>query len=317
MITDSISPKDRCCLFVGSGFSKWAINLPTANELFDFKIQLWGVREEKKFEKLKNIKDLWDKKNSSVNPEEFIRMMIESSEQNKKLITWYIGRRLAEPFIVENSDPYYLGRPYRQRRVMVIDDSRKLKREGIQKATRFIDSLYGPALEGVLTTNYDLLIEYALGTKRFHYGQKMQPLHGQWEKQILRWREGPVLLRGDLSLIKLHGSLNLTEKGYCTDGRGGITGKSIIIAPTQNKGIMDTLSQEWTHAKRILACSNTIIFFGFAFNQYDLGILDLLKKTEPWIKKVILINRTRGTIPLAKQIWPDAEIFFTQSSEIE
>lgn len=317
MIIDSISPKDRYCLFIGAGFSKWAINLPTAKELFDYQIQLWGVRESKKFEKLKNFKDKWDEENPVGNPEEFIRFMIESSEKNKKLITWYIGRRLAEPFIVDNSDLQYLGGPYRSRRVMMIDDSRRLKKEGILKAKKFIDALLCPYLEGILTTNYDLLIEYTLGTKSFHYGKKMQELYGQWAMQIRRWRDGPVILRGDLPLIKLHGSLNLTEMGYCTDGRGGITGKSIIIPPTQNKKIMDVVSQEWKHAEKILKLSNTIIFFGFAFNQYDLGILNLLKKTEPWIKKVILINRNSKTIQLAKHIWPSAEIIFIQSDGIE
>jgi hypothetical protein len=316
-ITDSITPDDRYCLFIGAGFSKWAMNLPTAAELFDYKIQLWGIRESKKFEELKNLKNKWDAENPLGKSEEFIRFMIEFSEENKKIITWYIGRRLAEPFIVESGEFQYLGRPYHSRRVMMIDDSRRLKIEGIQKAKLFIDSLLMPSFVGIITTNYDLLIEYTLGTKRFHYGKKMQELYGQWAMPILRWREGPVILKGELPLIKLHGSLNLTEKGYCTDGRGGITGKSIIIPPTQNKKIMDAVSQEWKCAEKILESSNTIIFFGFAFNQYDLEILKLLKKTGPWIKKVILINRNSQTIHLAKQIWPSAEIIFHHPEEIE
>jgi len=308
MITESISSEDSYCLFIGAGFSKWAINLPLATELFDYNIQIWGTREAKKIEDLKRTKNKWDEENPSGNPEEFIRLMIESSEKNKKLVTWYIGRRLAEPFIVESSDLNYFGRAYRQRRVMMIDDPRRLKIEGILKAKNFIDSLLSPSLEGIITTNYDLLIEYTLGTKRFNYGQKMQELHGQWAVQIRRWRDGPVILKGDLSLIKLHGSLSLTEKGYCTDGRGGITGRSIIVPPTQNKKIMDFVSLEWKNARKILKRSSTIIFFGFAFNQYDLEILKLLKKTNPWIKKIILITRNPQTIQRAKQIWPSAEI---------
>jgi hypothetical protein len=317
MITDSISSEDRVCLFIGAGFSKWAINLPTATELFDYDIQVWGVREAKKFEDLKKIKNNWDTENPSGNPEEFIRLMVESSEKNKKLITWYIGRRLAEPFIVESSDLYYFGKAYRQRRVMMFDDPRRLKKEGIQKAKNFIDTILTPSLEGIITTNYDLLIEYSLGTKRFNYGQKMQELYGNWAMPIRRLRDGPVILKGDLPLIKLHGSLSLTEKVYCTDGRGGITGKSIIIPPTQNEKIMDSVSSEWKNAEKILERSNTIIFFGFAFNQYDLEILNLLKKTEPWIKKVILINRNSQTIQLAKQIWSSAEVIFIQPDGVE
>jgi hypothetical protein len=316
-ISDLISPEDRYCLFIGAGFSKWAINLPTATELFDYQIQLWGVKEIKKFDQLKKLKESWDKNNPSGTAEEFIRFMIESSEENKKIVTWYIGRRLAEPFIVESSDLHYSGKAYRQRRVMMFDDPRKLKNPGVQKAKKFIDSCLGPSLEGIITTNYDLLIEYSLGTKGFNYGQKMQELYGNWAMPIRRLKEWPVTLKGDLPLIKLHGSLSLTEKGYCTDGRGGITGKLIIIPPTQNKKIMAIVSSEWNHAEKILEHSYCLIFFGFAFNQYDLEILNLLKRTEPWIKKVILINRTKQSIPLARQIWSAAEIIFIPSEEIE
>lgn len=80
---------------------------------------------------------------------------------------------------------------------------------------------------------------------------------------------------------------------------------------------MDAVSQEWKHAERILERSNTIIFFGFAFNQYDLEILNLFKRTSYGIKKIILINRSPQTIPLAKQIWPSAEIMFINSAAIE
>jgi len=317
-LAEWISPEKKYCLFIGAGFSKWAINLPTAAELFDYDIKLWGSRETKKLEELKKIKDAWDRENPSGNPEEFIRLMIESSKKEKQLVTWYIARRLADPFIAESSImTTYYGRKYQQRRVMMFDDTRRLKIAGIIKAKNFINSLLGPPLQGIITTNYDLLVEYALGTKGFNYGKKMEMLYGQWAMPIRRLRDGPVFLKGDLPLIKLHGSISKTEKGYCTDGRGGITGRALIIPPTQNKEIMNFVSLEWRNAENILKNSSTIIFFGFAFNQYDLNILDLLKKTESWIKKVILINRNPQIIQYAKNIWPSAEIIFIYPDDID
>jgi len=317
-LAEWISPEKKYCLFFGAGFSKWAINLPTAAELFDYNIKLWGIRERKKLEELKKIKTAWDRENPSGIPEKFIRLMIESSKKEKQLVTWYIARRLADPFIAESSImTTYDGRKCQQRRVMMFDDTRRFKIAGIIRAKIFINSLLGPSLQGIITTNYDLLVEYALGTKGFNYGKKMEMLHGQWAMPIRRLRNGPVFLKGELPLIKLHGSISKTEKGYCTDGRGGITGRALIIPPTQNKEIMDFVSTEWKNAEKILKKSSIIIFFGFAFNQYDLNILDLLKKTKSWIKKVILINRNPQVKQYAQNIWPSAEIILIHPDDLD
>jgi len=316
-LTEWIPREEKYCLFLGAGFSKWAADLPTAAELFDFNIKLWGVREVRKLDELQRIKKIWDAENPCGYSEEFTRWMIESSKKDRQLVTWYIARRLADPFIVESYSTTAWGSTYRKRRVMMFDDTRRFQSAGVIKAKKFIDSLLGPHFEGIITTNYDLLIEYALGTRGFNYGEKMQLLHGQWAMPIRRWRDGPVILKGDLSLLKLHGSISLTEKGYCTDGRGGVTGRALIIPPTQNKELADFVSNEWNHAGKMLENSCTLIFFGFAFNQYDLKILALLKDTEEWMKKIILINRNPRVIRQASTIWPSAKITFIHSDDLD
>ena len=38
------------CLFLGAGFSKWAVDLPLVNELFDFNVNTFNQADEKRIE---------------------------------------------------------------------------------------------------------------------------------------------------------------------------------------------------------------------------------------------------------------------------
>ena len=90
--------------------------------------------------------------------------------------------------------------------------------------------------------------------------------------------------------------------------------------PEQRTGLavlLDFVSNEWNHAGKMLENSCTLIFFGFAFNQYDLKILALLKDTEEWMKKIILINRNPRVIRQASTIWPSAKITFIHSDDLD
>jgi hypothetical protein len=227
---------------------------------------------------------------------------------------WYIARRLAEPFI--EKDKYSSGSEVIGRRVLAINEKRKFKREGIRKSADFINSVSGLHLEGIITTNYDLLIEYCLGTKQFFYGGRPRLMFGPRKTYSLPGDRRPVYLKGSLPLVKLHGSLSLTDVGYCADGRGCITGKVIIVPPTRNKKISEVLIQEWECARSILKNSTEIIFFGFRFNDYDQELIELFKETESWIKKIILINTNPEVKTLAEKIWPSAEIVMIHPSEL-
>ena len=313
-LINSAPSEEKYCLFCGAGFSKWAIDLPTAYELFDFKIRTYGSREASRLKKIQDLKFEWDKKNPSNNAEEFIGNLIDHSVASKKLVIWYIARRLAEPFIDKISFASYPE--VRGRRVLGIDDRKKAKIAGIKKAEIFFNNLPWRNFTGIITTNYDLLIEYALGTKNFFYGDRPRLLHGPPRAYTTAAKQRyPVYLIGTLPLIKLHGSISLTEKGYCADGRGCITGKAIIVPPAHNKMISDVLIQEWAYARKILKNSEKIIFFGFRFNDYDQELIELFKETESWIKKIILINTNPEVKSLAKKIWPTAEIVWIQPTK--
>src|SRR4030042_2752409 len=216
-------------LFLGAGFSKWAVNLPVATQLFDFDIQPWGPRESSKLDVIKLIKDAWDVVHPNGLTEQFIADTLNFNEKSKQAVLWYIVRRLSDPFIWTE---FY---PHKQRRhVFMIDEHRRFGVPGLKKAQNFIQQFNSPLLGGIITTNYDLIVEYALGTKGFNYGIRNQTLIGRGPYPVSQWRN-PVTLKGDVPLAKIHGSISWDENYCYTDGRRGLTGHALIIAPTPEK----------------------------------------------------------------------------------
>jgi len=159
-------------LFLGAGFSNWATNLPVASGLFDFNIQPW-TRESKKLDRVKELKREWDTLRLRGQAEQFIADALNFQEKDKKLVLWYIVRRLSEPFIWEEFHAQRM-----RRHILEIDENRKYGIDGVINAKGFLDKFLS-ILNGIVTTNYDLLIEYALGTKRFNYGIVNEVLTGR------------------------------------------------------------------------------------------------------------------------------------------
>jgi hypothetical protein len=285
-------------LFLGAGFSKWAADLPVAGQLFDFAVGPWGIRDEKRLETVKSVKEKWDYVYPQGLAEQFIADALRSSQDVRRAVLWYIGRRLSEPFIWQESHALR-----RRRHTFMIDDNR-CPRFGADFLGRFIS----PSLGGIITTNYDLLVEYALGTKGFNYGLKGERLTGRGPYPVSQWLN-PVTLRGDIPVAKLHGSLSWDEKGSYTDGRRGITGNALIVAPTPEKKPPDNpmLKEAWNLAAQILEKSKWILVFGFAFNPYDEAVLNLLRVSGTNIKSALLINIS-GDKSRAQELWPQAKV---------
>ncbi len=288
-------------LFLGAGFSKWAAGLPVASELFDFNIQPFGIREPKKLEDIRNIKKWWDSENPDGNTEEFIAFAIKRGGKCKKLTLWYISRRLSEQFIWEE---FQSGRI--RRHTLMIDEYRKNNIEGVNRTNQFIQRFNHPNFAGTITTNYDLLVEYALGTKSFNYGNLREQLIGRGPYPVSQY-QNPTKLTGRIPIAKIHGSLSWYQGKYYTDGRGGITGKVDIVAPTPEKKPPEELSNVWDLANRILDRSTSLLVFGFAFNPYDEAVLNLLKTGGRNIENVMLVD-IYPQINRAIDIWPNADI---------
>jgi hypothetical protein len=107
-------------ILLGAGFSKWALDLPLAGQLFDFKITPFGIREAIKTIRVTRTKENWDKENPNKPAKKFIADALTRHDINKELVLWYIVRRLSEPFIW--IDRYTFGK---RRHILMVDENRK------------------------------------------------------------------------------------------------------------------------------------------------------------------------------------------------
>jgi len=288
-------------LFLGAGFSKWAANLPVAKELFDFDIEPFGVREYRKLERVKSLKNDWDVNHPDGLAEQFIADALNYGENARKAVLWYVTRRLSEPFIWKE---YHAGRW--RRHVLFIVEKRGFNSSEIKKAQSFILRFQDSELEGIVTTNYDMVVEYAFGTKRFNYGIPNQLLRGRGPYPVSQWAH-PVILTGENPLAKIHGSISWDENGYYTDGRRGLTGNVLIMPPTPDKQIPESLKYVWELAEGILKRANRLLVFGFAFNPYDEAVFNLLQSAGKNLESVLLID-IEPKIDQTQRLWPNTEV---------
>lgn len=288
-------------LFLGAGFSRWAGNLPLGSQLFDFAVEPFGVREQRRLERLVQHKHDWDAANPAELAEQFIASVLSSEdERSKKDVLWYIARRLSQAFIWEE---WNAGR--QRRHVLMIDENRKWERPGVRPAADFIIQC-GMQLSGIVTLNYDLLVEYALGSRGFNYGVPAEVLQGRGPYPVSQWRN-PVRLTGRLALAKLHGSISWDMTGKYTDGRRGLSGKALIVAPTRNKMPPEELEDQWGLSRRILRGARRLLVFGFAFNDYDEAVLMHLREAGRHMQQIGIVDVV-PRVDAAKRLWPQAEI---------
>lgn len=285
---------------LGAGFSKWAAGLPVAAELFDFEIEPFGVRDDRKIKLLRRAKHVWDQEHAEGMVEQFIGHMLAESLEMRTAVSWYIVRRVSEPYIWKK---WHAGKW--RRHVLMIDENRKFERPGVTSARDFLYRMR-PFLSGIITTNYDLLVEYALGTRLFNYGQPGEVLTGRGAYPVSQWRS-PVTLQGSIRLAKMHGSISWDLEGRYTDGRRGITGNALIVAPTPEKTAPVDLASEWKLGARILRESARLLVFGFAFNPYDEALLNHLKQYGCNIEHVVVVDKSHRPDRVAA-IWPQAHL---------
>jgi len=213
-------------LFLGAGFSNWAAGLPPASQLFDFAIEPFGIRERRRLQRVRDCKRGWDARNPAGLAEQFIaEVLLSGDARGQEDIRWYVVRRLSEPYVWLE---WRWGRP--RRHVLMIDEDRKWQRPGIQAAAGFITRC-GSQLARIVTVNYDLLVEYAMGSRGFNYGSIGETLRGRGPYPVSQWRN-PTTLTGHIPLAKLHGSISWDVEGKYTEGRRGLTGRALIVAPT-------------------------------------------------------------------------------------
>jgi hypothetical protein len=288
-------------LLLGAGFSKWASGLPVARELFDLDVEIWGRRDARKLGIVRSLKEGWDQEHAGGLAEQFIADSLHRRQNEREAVLWYIARRLSEPFIWRE---WHAGRWRRQ--VLMIDENRRFDIQGVVRAKEFLERFCGPALAGIITTNYDMLVEYALSTKGFNYGVPGEVLAGRGPYPVSQWLN-PVRLEGRIPLAKIHGSISWDQGAHYTDGRRGLTGGALIVAPTPDKTRPRHLEGTWRVGARILDGTSALLVFGFAFNPYDEAVLRLLGDSGRVLQSVHLID-IDPKAERARSLWPHATV---------
>lgn len=312
-------------LFTGAGFSKWTAGLPLARDLFDFNLttDLDRVTEDSRLRCLKELKRDWDADHPSGHAEQFIsdgladsypgkiasRRYNRDHEKIPKDLTWYIARRLTDPFmqyVTPNRTYDFRSLERYPRQTPPFDEPTRFIFPGIQKSKDFFDSIDVDKILGIITTNYDTLIEYALGCDGFNYGRRGEELYGFRQLHPESYADNVPVLNGEIPLAKIHGSISWTREKKYADVRSGLSGKAFIIPPAENKdAYYEDVKEIWELAGEILEPAIALIVFGFSFNPLDKAVIDLLRSSNP--EEVLLINPS-PPLESAQTIWPDANI---------
>jgi hypothetical protein len=267
----------KISVIFGAGFSKWSCDLPLVTELFDFAIRPYNSTEERRVVRLKKTYEVWRGLHPRDHTEAFIRFA-QGPTSRFNLVNWYITRRLTEPFVVRASRRYtwYINSYYPR------------SHDGVQKARRIIDLLREAASiggMGIVTTNYDLVVEYALGSRSFNYG-----IVGEQIGFIPYPYPQPVHVIGNVPIAKLHGSISWSETAKFPDSRCGLTGKCLIVPPITEKRAPPLLKQQWELAKSTLSKCDKLVVFGFSFNEFDIAVRKFVAKNIPSTAEIILID---------------------------
>ncbi|MGI3026549.1 SIR2 family protein [Vibrio cholerae] len=285
-------------LFLGAGFSKWAFDLPLVNNLFDFDIGTTSDAEERRLELIKKDWILWRESNPDCTPEKFVHWCVEKSSHRKSRVIWYVNRRLTEPFMTRISGSYSAA---------MFDERVVRENEKIVALKQFFEKLKVFGLNGIITCNYDTIVECALGTSGFNYGVVGEQLRGRGINPQFPWQNAHLRVTGDTPLVKLHGSLSWDKDTKYTSGKPGKAGNALIVPPAPEKEPPSELKEVWDLGANILSQSQSIIIFGFAFNPYDQALLEYLKKFGSNIKNVLLID-PYPQVESAKSLWANSKI---------
>jgi len=157
----------------------------------------------------------------------------------------------------------------------------------------FLNAISKANLLGIVTTNYDIVVEKLLGPLAsgrlggFNYGMLGEQLVGRHALSS-QWSYGPITVTGKVPLLKLHGSLNweLSAEGTvvkyvnCRPSRGrGYQRYQALLLPPGGSAMFDALRPTWDHAREVFSNSEVWVFCGYSLPEYDLPIRDLLAQS--------------------------------------
>jgi len=231
------------------------------SQLFDSGFSNLTEKEARRASSVSSEYVRWKGQNPAKSAEQFM-LYAKNNRQFWKKTIWYVTRRLTDPFIIESS----------RRFTPFINSSYARGFPGVVKTRQFLEGFPQNGSLKILTLNYDLLIEYALGLKGFNYGTPNEQL-GFHPYPYPK----PAHASGLITVLKLHGSISWSDTKKSPDGRYGLTGTGLIVPPEPEKVPHPALKTFWDMASTALRHSDTVIAFGCAFNTYDTAFIELVR----------------------------------------
>lgn len=251
--------------------------VPLAYQLFDEDPQVDTITRQQLVYRVRNRWSKWSAKNGK-SPEEYLSYLQQQFSRDWMDAVWYVSLVIA----LKMGYPRLVGnRPMIVRHYIGCTS-------GVPEHEQFWSTIFRHSQDvTVITTNYDILAERGIRLvprpkvfrPGFNYGNGPELLAGRGYPSFSHIN--PLILRGSVPILKLHGSVSWTlEKSGVTrfhDCRPAIKGNAAIVAPVMNKKLPSFLQATWDHAAKALANSHTWLIVGYSLPQYDLNVRSLLQ----------------------------------------
>lgn len=292
-------------LFLGAGFSKpWG--LPLAGELLPDSEEKWALiikmfQRNYQKELAESVQKSWLKyRNECKNSVDIFAQALQLDKRGAMDLPFadlarFLALRLG---VMHSGFPGYFGGASRYTSHHI-----QQQRNILSCYRELVEVLEEYSLEGIVTTNYDLVVEKILGPSTkgklggFNYGRQGQPAQGKHQINSQRWW-GPVTIDGTIPLLKLHGSLNwaLSDKediDVWVDCRPSLSRKyRPLIVPPHDSSHDKILSQIRLKALEVLSSADVWIFCGYSFPDHDIDkdVGKLLRASAYILRRVVILN---------------------------
>jgi hypothetical protein len=283
-------------LFLGAGFSKhWG--LPLAREVMDTN-DLSSMRfpRRRQYQLLKRVEAYWKATSEQHNNvvDNFARLLQSPPPKDLSYeeFVQFLGLRFSM---------YHWRIGESRRTVGGVGDHIRKKRDIPAGYESFVRAFQGQRIAGIVTTNYDIVVEKLLGPHirgrlgGFNYGEPDEPLQARHYTSS-QWSYGPIRVTGRIPLLKLHGSLNWAlsptqELVKYIDARPSrLQGYRPVLLPPGLSDVSDALVGVWEHASRVLSAANIWVFCGYSMPPYDADVVNLLRSSAAiQLKRVVVL----------------------------
>jgi hypothetical protein len=276
----------RVAVIIGAGYS-YVAGLPLTRDLLTTPVYVPSQRAEDRWEQVYSHYLGWKAENPSGGPEQYLGYLYSHSDFGWESQLWPAAVELVAATLATPRPGDMLPNNLRY--------SEKVSRTYHCAAHREFWSTLFQSTEviGVMTTNYDLLVERSLrhrpmaGRPGCYYGgfPFPQTIEGAVENDMRpRHLQRPLEFTGRVPVFKIHGSLNwaLSEGKVviCPDARPAFRakGKCAIIPPIPEKEPPNWLLPVWEAAESCLSQADDWIVCGYSLPDYDRAIRLMLQR---------------------------------------